>query len=458
MSFTSEFFLIGLFPVFAFLYILIGCKLNAIRIFLLLAANSLFLIWGGAGSFLFLCAFSILVFLLSIFVYKVRKRWTLAISLLLAAAPLIVIKYTMFIIQQINSILRSSIKAPSLLVPVGISFVTFEAVSLLVDIYREKVKSLPGLLNTYLYLTFFPTVTSGPILRYDSFQKGLHSRNNTCDYSASIERIVIGLCKKVLIADKLSILADFYFNGVAKEVPYSCIGLWIGSIAYTLQLYYDFSGYSDMAIGIGKLLGFNIIENFNRPYRAISISDFWKRWHISLTQWFRDYIYIPLGGNRCSKARWILNMFVVWLLTGIWHGADWTFIIWGLAYFVLLTAEKNVPWEGMQMPRVIGHLYTLFFVNLLWVPFRASNLAAASAYIRGMFGGGSGLLEEKAVRFLPFLTFSILLCLPWEKAMSGFRNKTWYSFLRGSVIILLTVLAVCGVANSSYAPYIYGTF
>ena len=458
MSFTSEIFLIGLFPAFAFLYILIGYKMTAVRKFLFLTANSLFLIWGGAGSFLLLCAFSILIYLLSIIVYKIRRRWTLAVSLILAAAPLIVIKYTMFIIQTINSIFGFSIRIPSLLVPVGISFVTFEAISLLADIYTKKIEKAPGLLNTYLYLTFFPTVTSGPILRYGMFEKGLHDKNISCDYSASIERIVIGLCKKILIADKLAILADYYFNGVAKEVSYSSIGLWIGSIAYTLQLYYDFSGYSDMAIGIGELLGFNITENFDKPYQAASISDFWKRWHISLTQWFRDYVYIPLGGNRCSKGRWILNMFLVWLLTGIWHGADWTFIIWGLAYFVLLTAEKNVPWKDVQIPGVIGHLYTLFFVNLLWVPFRASNLAAASAYIRGMFGGGSGILEEKAVRFLPFLAFSILLCFPWEKVLFGFRNRKWYIFLKGSAVILLAVLAVCGLVNSSYAPYIYGTF
>ncbi len=269
------------------------------------------------------------------------------------------------------------------------------------------------------------------------------------------------LCKKVLIADKLGLLADYYFNGTAIGNHYSVIGLWIGSIAYTLQLYFDFSGYSDMAIGIGSMMGFEIRENFNRPYRAVSISDFWKRWHISLTAWFRDYIYIPLGGNRCGMVRHIFNMFVVWLITGAWHGADLSFIIWGMGYFILLTLEKYIPAINKTLKGFAGHLYTLFFVNLLWVPFRAADLKLTGLYLRGMFGlGGAGgvILETRTIRFLPFFALAILLCFPLEKLYERFSDKKVFVLLRNGMLVIFTLLAICAVVNATYAPYIYGNF
>lgn len=458
MTFTSDIFLIGLFPVYVILYQLLGRKSKTARKLLLLPANCLFLVWGGAGSFLLLCVFSFLVCMLTILIYKFRSRKILALSVLITAVPLVVLKYTVFIINMINSVTGHETAAPSFVIPIGISFITFEAISLLADIFRGKTDKIPGPINTFLYLTFFPTVTSGPILRYNDFQDGLYHSLISPDYNIAIERIAIGMCKKLLVADKIAVLADYYFDGTAVGNRYSVLGLWIGSIAYTLQLYFDFSGYSDMAIGIGQLLGFNIKENFNKPYRAYSISDFWNRWHISLTSWFRDYIYIPLGGNRCSRNRHIMNMLVVWLVTGLWHGADWTFIFWGLGYFILLTAEKYRPQKWIHRESIFSHLYTLFFVNLLWVPFRAKNLSTAALYIRGMFGGGSGLIEEKAVRFLPSLVLTALLCFPWEKWFSGLFRKKWFSFLRGAVLIILVCWAVCALVNSSYAPYIYGNF
>ena len=267
------------------------------------------------------------------------------------------------------------------------------------------------------------------------------------------------LCKKVLIADKIAALTDYYYNGVAVGNTYSVIGLWIGSIAYTLQLYFDFSGYSDMAIGMGQLMGFDILENFNRPYTATSIQDFWKKWHISLSQWFRDYIYIPLGGNRCIVPIHILNLFIVWLITGLWHGADWSFVIWGLGYFVLLVGEKYLPFMKKMKEHWYGHLYALFFVNLLWIPFRAGNLAVAHNYIAGMFGvNGLGSVEFKAIRFLPFLLFVVILCLPWNNVLKKYKDKLWFKIVKGIIILILAVFSICAVINSSYMPYIYGNF
>ncbi|MCF0133928.1 MAG: MBOAT family protein [Blautia sp.] len=345
----------------------------------------------------------------------------------------------------------------SLPVPIGISFYSFEAISLLVDVYRGGIEAKPSLLRVYLYLSFFPTVASGPIIRYHEFCNGL--RNSLrIHYSDAIERIIVGLGKKVLVADKISVLADYYFDGVAIGNRYSSLGLWLGSIAYTLQLYFDFSGYSDIAIGIGQLLGFNIRENFNKPYHANSISDFWKRWHMSLTQWLRDYVYIPLGGNRCPVPRHIFNMLLVWLLTGIWHGADMSFVLWGIGYFILLVIEKYIPFMKNIGNTIIGHIYTLFFVNLLWVLFRANNLSTAAMYIRGMFTNVTIEVEDKAMRFIPFILCSILLCFPWKSYFNRVSGQKWFVLLKGFVMVLLTILVIAGLVNSAYIPYIYGNF
>ncbi|MCF0111156.1 MAG: MBOAT family protein [Erysipelotrichaceae bacterium] len=363
-----------------------------------------------------------------------------------------------FAIFGINSIFNSGIQPVSILIPMGISFFTFEAVSFLADVYNEKIKDKPSILNVYLYLSFFTTVTSGPIIRFKEFNQGLRNNLQTINYANAIERIMIGLCKKVLIADKISVLANYYFDGVALGNQYSSIGLWLGSIAYTLQLYFDFSGYSDIAIGIGQLLGFSIRENFNKPYQAGSISDFWKRWHISLTQWFRDYVYIPLGGNRCSIPRHILNMLSVWLLTGIWHGTDLSFILWGLGYFVLLVIEKYIPFMKKLENTIIGRLYTLFFVNLLWILFRADNLKTAAIYIKGLFSNITIGIEDKAMRFIPFILCCILLCFPWNKLFAKWSKKKWFALVRGILLIMLSIMVIAGIVNSAYTPYIYGNF
>jgi D-alanyl-lipoteichoic acid acyltransferase DltB (MBOAT superfamily) len=269
-------------------------------------ANTFFYIYGGIGIFVFACVFSSVIWLLSIIVTKLKDNasFLFGIIICIALLPLLVVKYTGFAIENINNIFGSGVNIPTLVVPVGISFYTFEAVSLLCDIRNQKINEKVSLLDVYLYLMFFPTVTSGPIFRFQNFREGLTGELNLSYYGNAIDRIIIGLSKKVLVADKIGAVADYYFNGVAAGSNYSCMGLWIGSIAYTLQLYFDFSGYSDMAIGIGKLLGFDICENFNAPYQAKSISDFWKRWHISLTKWFRDYVYIPRGGIdvRCQST------------------------------------------------------------------------------------------------------------------------------------------------------------
>jgi len=374
---------------------------------------------------------------------------------------------------------------PKMLIPLGISFFTFEAISCLSDVNKGVASSKISIIDIFLYLSFFATVTSGPIIRINDFLARLGNSHDEASggvastsvsstpvakFSAEyyIERILFGFYKKMLIADKLAPLADYYFDGVRGGTSFSLPGLWIGSIAYTLQLYFDFSGYSDMAIGIGGLMGFEIPENFNSPYQAGSISDFWKRWHISLSTWFRDYIYIPLGGNRRGIPRHILNMLVVWLLTGIWHGADWSFIVWGIGYLILLLLEKYVPVFRSISKTNFGNIYALFFINLLWIPFRAANMSVAGRFIAGMFGLGSDMmLEEKAIRYLPLICLACLLCAPFRKIHIANKNaslkdyllsKKWFGVFRGFVMLLLFILALSAMINSTYTPYIYGNF
>ena len=458
MTFTSSIFLIGLLPWFLLLTGTVGKQKNIRRILLILM-NSIFYLWGGIGAFLFACGFAFFVWLFCKIIAQSGKKNLFVLCILITLLPLLFVKYSGVVIGNLNSLLGSQLVGPKIIIPLGISFFTFEAISLLSDVYSGKVTEKVSFLEVYTYLTFFPTVTSGPIMRFGDFKKGLKGERYPVSYDVAIEKIVLGLCKKVLIADKLAILANYYFDGITAGKTFSCAGLWVGSIAYSLQLYFDFSGYSDMAIGIGKMLGFEIPMNFNQPYQAKSISDFWRRWHISLSEWFRDYVYIPLGGKRCSIGRHILNLFVVWLLTGIWHGTGLSFIMWGMGYFLLLTIEKYIPFMKKIETKWYGHLYALFFINILWVPFRADSLTVALKYLAGMFGIGSSFgLESRAVAFIPYLLVAVLLCLPWKKVVLKSRYEMVGKALKGFGIVLFTVIAICAVVSATYTTYIYGTF
>ena len=379
-----------------------------------------------------------------------RVKSLFGVFIIITLLPLLFVKYSAVMIGTLNSLLGAKLAYPDIVIPMGISFFTFQAISLLSDIYTEKITQEVSLVEVFTYLTFFPTVTSGPIMRFENFKKGLKGEIISVSYYEAIEKIIGGLCKKVLIADKLAILANYYFDGMTAGRTFSAPGLWMGSIAYTLQLYFDFSGYSDMAMGIGQFLGFDVGKNFNSPYQAKSISDFWRRWHISLSQWFRDYVYIPLGGNRCTVSRHILNLFVVWVLTGIWHGTGLSFLVWGMGYFLLLTMEKYIPCMKKIETKWYGHIYALFFINLLWVPFRADSLTVALKYVAGMFGIGSASgMESRAVMFIPYMLLAAALCFPWKNILEKWRKNRIFCGLKGIVMILLFVLAISAVISSS---------
>lgn len=488
MTFTSNFFLIGLLPFFLLAYSFIGGKRKmTLKMVLLALMNTVFYVFGGVKAFVFLLIFIVITYLFTILLYRYKNKLLFGLACIILCLPLLLFKYFAYILpsyMEAGTIFGS-------IAPLGISFFTFEAISLISDVYTGRFDHKIKLYQVFLYLSFFVTITSGPIIRMDDFEKGIRDNlgpnrsivqenNNEInlkledgrDYYRFLERIMLGLIKKLLIADKIAPLADYYFSGVALGNSYSAIGLWIGSIAYTLQLFFDFSGYSDIAIGIGGLCGFDIPENFNAPYQARSIQDFWRRWHITLSRWFRDYIYIPLGGNRCSVPRHIFNMFVVWIITGAWHGSDLSFIVWGMGYFILLILEKYIPKLGKISNHWFGHLYALFFINLLWIPFRADTTLTAGRYIAGMFGFGdftyNGLLgifyvEKDTFRFFPVIIAAVLMCMPIKRWCKNILSKhnvahNTQNIFKGIVMIILVFLTICAVINSSFAPYIYGGF
>jgi alginate O-acetyltransferase complex protein AlgI len=307
------------------------------------------------------------------------------LSVLLSLGTLAYFKYADFMIRNLNALTGLSVPLLSLALPVGISFYTFQILSYTVDVYRGTVPAQRNLIDLAAYIAMFPQLIAGPIVRYSDIAPELRSRTNTLsDAAAGTRRFVLGLAKKILFANLLGELVSGFRASQEQSVLY----FWLGAAAFTLQIYYDFSGYSDMAIGLGRILGFHFPENFRYPYCAGSITEFWRRWHISLGSWFRDYLYIPLGGNRKGKGRQLLNILLVWLATGLWHGADWTFVLWGLLYAALLTAEKLFLLRGLKKLRVLNHIYVLLFVTLGFVLFDADSVRSAAASVCAMFGGG----------------------------------------------------------------------
>lgn len=465
MSITSNLFLTVFLPII-FLFVILSRKYLKRQNVFLLVSNVVFLLFNGVGGILLLFATCIVDYLTIRFISKRRlsKVATVAftVALIINITPLLFFKYTGFLFSTINNVFDIGIIIPQLYVPIGISFYTFQAISLLSDVKTGKVHYCPRLFDVCFYLSFFTTITSGPIVRFSDIQTQIQNRE-ICGsrINSGLTRFVIGLAKKVLLANNLAIYVDSIYRNSELGESFSVLAYWTGAIAFSLQLYLDFSGYSDMAIGISEVLGFHIPENFNYPYSARTIGEFWRKWHISLSQWFRDYVYIPLGGNRVSIPRHIFNLFAVWCLTGIWHGANWTFIVWGLLYFVLLVIEKYIKPLGTFLNKhFIGHIYTLFFVNLLWVFFKSSSIQDAWVYISRMFGFGSisHPIENTSLHIIPFLIISSLCCYPIVKWIKKYEDNRVIKIIKPITLCLLLVLSLFSIASASFTPFIYGNF
>ncbi len=452
MVFSSAIFLFGFLPLTflgQFLFRDIRWKNG-----FLLAASLLFYAAGEPLYVLLLLASIALNYSLGRPVACRRRPW-LPIAVAANVLLLLVFKYTDFLLGTVNALTGLALPLPGIRLPIGISFFTFQALSYVIDVSRDPDRMQKNPLRLALYISFFPQLIAGPIVQYGDIAPYLTDRKVTlCGAASGMRRFLFGLAKKVLIANTLGAAADVVFEAGGINAP----AAWFGLLAYCLQIFYDFSGYSDMAIGLGRMFGFPFKENFDHPYAAASLQDFWRRWHISLSTWFRNYVYIPLGGNRKGRARTYLNQFLVFFLTGLWHGASWNFVIWGLIHGTALTAEKSVA-AVRHIPKWAGRLFTLLVTALAFVFFRAETLTDAGTYFGSLFAGGIGGMGS----FLPLLTPWLLLILAAGLLFSFPvlqkipRTRFWEAL---SYAAAAALLLLCGaeLAASSFNPFIYFRF
>lgn len=455
MIFSSSVFLFLFFPITLLVYYNPVIKTRKIKNVALLVGSLVFYAWGEPVFVFIMMGVILLNWTLSMVMARTKKMWNRKLCLLLAigcdVGLLFVYKYLNFVMDNLHRFHIGEGFTPDIALPIGISFFTFQIISYIVDVYTGKVEVQHNLINLALYISLFPQLIAGPIVRYGQIADELNNRVETWDdFASGMRRLSVGLAKKVLLADYLGTIADYAWGMDDRTVAMA----WLGSIAYTLQIFFDFSGYSEMAIGLGRMFGFHFEENFNYPYVAISIKDFWRRWHMSLSIWFRDYVYIPLGGNREGEGITIRNLFIVWLLTGIWHGANWTFIVWGIAYFLLLMLERR--WNPAGKWSWFGHVYTLFWVNLLWAVFRADNLQTAGAFIGQMFGVGAdgvwnAAFSEMVGMVWPVLAIAMICCFPIRKCV----KQVW---IKNVCCLMLFILAVAVSSKTAYSPFLYFNF
>lgn len=409
MVFSSVIFLFVFLPIVLLLYFLSGFfDLKELKNGILLVASLLFYAWGEPVYLFLMLASTVVCYFVGrgIGYFKEHKRQraakgVLLLGLVLHIGSLMVFKYTDFFVENVNRLFHTAIPEPGLTLPIGISFYTFQILSYLVDAYWGKVAVQKNWLHLATYVALFPQLIAGPIVRYETVEKELVNREETLDeFALGARRFIVGLGKKVLIANTVGEL--YTVVHALPQAEQSVAMLWLASLAYTLQIYYDFSGYSDMAIGLGRMFGFHFLENFNYPYIATSITEFWRRWHISLSSWFRDYVYIPLGGNRTGALKQYRNIFVVWLLTGFWHGAEWTFVSWGLYFCILLVIEKVGFGKLLKrLPMALQHIYTMFLVVVSWTLFAAEDMGAFFVTLKGMFfAGGLSVINERTIYYL----------------------------------------------------------
>ncbi|MBR2786185.1 MAG: MBOAT family protein [Clostridia bacterium] len=469
MVFSSTVFLFLFLPIVLIIYYNPIIKNRKFKNLFLLIVSLLFYAYGEP-VFIFFMLFSIMVnYLLGRLVAQSPKgkkgnsKHYVTIAYIYNLFVLFIFKYLTFVLKEFNLLFKNDSFTINIALPIGISFFTFQMLSYVIDVYKDPKKVQKNIINVALYVSLFPQLIAGPIVRYETVANELENRKeNINDFICGLYRFIYGLGKKVLISNYVGLIADNIFQNIQTS-PIAVGTAWIGAIAYTLQIYFDFSGYSDMAIGLGKMFGFHFDENFNYPYIAKSITDFWRRWHISLSTWFRDYVYIPLGGNRVSSKRQIFNLFVVWLFTGIWHGANWTFIVWGLYYLILLLIEKKTKF--MERVGKFSHLFTILFVIIGWVIFRADSLSIALSYIGNMFGiKANGLVDNMTIDYIKLSGFSIvigiILSTPIIKALCQKINindnvKSSFKTVTALAIFILSVLAC---VRSTYNPFIYFNF
>lgn len=466
MVFSSTIFLCVYLPLVLLGYYI--CPKKGRNLFLLIV-SLVFYAWGEP-KYVFLMIFSILInYVFGRLMDKNRGRQKrmkllLVLSVVIDIGLLSVFKYTDFIITNVNAIFGANFDLLNIALPIGISFYTFQAMSYTIDVYRDDVRVQKNLIDFGMYITMFPQLIAGPIVRYADVQDQLADRSvTTADFSEGVMRFVVGLGKKVLLANQMgAVWSDIYALG--GDV--SALMAWTGAIAYTFQIYFDFSGYSDMAIGLGRMFGFKFPENFRYPYQSVSITDFWRRWHITLSTWFKEYLYIPLGGNRRGLARQALNLLIVWSLTGFWHGAGWNFVMWGLYYFVILFIEKLFLLKALdKLPKFFRHVYALLLIIIGWVIFASDDVSVLLPYLGSMFGANGAIGGMDVYTLLTKAVLLIICCiasteLPKKLFLSaaGAMNEKAAFTLKSVLMIALLALSMILLIGDSYNPFLYFRF
>lgn len=460
MVFSSFAFLCFFLPVIIILHSLV--KNKVFRNGLLILASLFFYAYGEPVYVILLLISVLLNYLFGLVIDKTHSKVALTFAVILNIGALVYFKYTAFLIGLIVPFLNDSVEVPSIALPIGISFYTFQALSYIVDVYRSSVKVQKNFFSLLLYISFFPQLIAGPIVKYHDIEKNIELREVTFDKMKSgMFRFSQGLFKKIMISNVVALVADNIF--ALSDEKIGLFAAWLGAFTYLMQIYFDFSGYSDMAIGLGKMFGFEFLENFNYPYMADSIQEFWHRWHISLSTWFKEYLYIPLGGNRKGAFRTYLNRYIVFFATGFWHGANWTFIVWGLFHgtFLVLESSGIIPIKKCKVA-FIRHIYAVLLVMIGFVIFRADNIHQALVFLSGMIGVNgigyiAGLLQYLSPYYVVMFIIAAICCTDIVKKMflSLCKKNEWPKMVLSIAALILCLLSL---ASESYNPFIYFRF
>ena len=462
MVFSSLLFLFFYLPVTLLVYYLSPARWRNLWLFLV---NLVFYGWGEP-VYVVLMVFSIAVNYAAgwrVDKRRDRAKLILVLNAVVNLGLLFFFKYYDFLAESLGSITGLSFLRPlGISLPIGISFYTFQNMSYPIDVYRGDARSQHSFIRYGTYVALFPQLIAGPIVRYKDIAEQLdHREETTGKFASGVCRFCVGLSKKVLLANNIGALWDVY--KAMDPASLSAADAWLGALAFTFQIYFDFSGYSDMAIGLGRMLGFEFVENFNYPYISRSITEFWRRWHISLSTWFRDYVYIPLGGNRRGKGRQLLNLLIVWTLTGIWHGASWNFLFWGLYYALLLILEKLFLYDRLQKaPAWLGHVYALILVVIGWVLFSVEELSSCLMYLRSMFFGGAGLVSGTFLYYLrsfaPGILVMALASTPLAKSLYRRLPEHFTRIMNPILVLASLILCTAYLVDSTYNPFLYFRF
>ena len=469
MLFSSMTFIFLFLPILCTLYLGINKFLHQTKYknYLLLLASIFFYAWGEPRYVIIMLITIVINYIgaLCLDKFSTHKKSILTLTVLADLSFLIYFKYFNFIVDNLNTLFTSDFNFIQVVMPIGISFYTFQAMSYLVDVYRGTVEVQKNISKLALYICLFPQLIAGPIVQYADITDQIEDRTENFDKVVyGIKRFIMGLAKKVLLANTLGVMADKIFDTPVEA--FSPAIAWMGALAYSFQLFYDFSGYSDMAIGLGSIFGFKFLENFNYPYISKSITEFWRRWHISLSSWFKNYVYIPLGGNRKGPEHTYFNLFIVFLATGIWHGASWNFVVWGLWHGLFIIIEKLTNWHQIMNKKIapLQHAITLLIVIIGWVMFRSENLSYGLKYIQNMFGNLKGINPAYTIDYylnnvevIAFIT-AILCMMPIFKNCVDTPKNKWIHIGLNLWIMTLFLLSVSSIAASTYNPFIYFRF